>query len=57
MIRHLPNSYYEWGVREGRRQVMKQKIVLKLLAKEMYLNEIAEITELSKDEIEKLASQ
>ncbi|WP_130858616.1 MULTISPECIES: hypothetical protein [Gracilibacillus] len=52
VVRHLPNSYYEMGMKEG-----QQEIIMKLLAKGMSISEIADVTELSKEKIKKLANQ
>ncbi|GGP10970.1 transposase [Oceanobacillus neutriphilus] len=68
MVMQLPNSYYERGkeegIQEGKKEGIeegiekgKQEIVLKLLAREMPIDQIAEITELSKEDIKKLTSE
>lgn len=72
MVLHLPNSYFEKGLEEGKQegkqegiaegrkegiQKRNQEVALKLIAKGMPINEIAEITELSKEEIKNLADK
>ncbi|GIO24098.1 helix-turn-helix domain-containing protein [Oceanobacillus sp. J11TS1] len=52
VVLQLPNSYFEKGLEKGR-----QEIALELIAKGMPISQIAEITKLSKEEIEKLASE
>ncbi|WP_130858863.1 MULTISPECIES: Rpn family recombination-promoting nuclease/putative transposase [Gracilibacillus] len=56
IVMQLPNSYFERGKQEGK-QEGKKEIVLKLIAKGMSISEIAEITELSEEEIEKLTAK
>jgi len=56
----LPNSYFERGLEKGKqegRQEGKQEIALELLAIGMPINQIAEITKLSKEEIKKQAGK
>ena len=60
----LPNSYFERGKEEGIEEGIekgiekgKQEIALELLAIGMPINQIAEITKLSKEEIKKLAGE
>ncbi|WP_066189446.1 RpnC/YadD family protein [Gracilibacillus timonensis] len=72
VVRHLPNSYYEMGMREGEQKGMeegkqegiregtrgsKQEIALRMITKGMSVSEIAEITKLSEEEIKKLVDQ
>ncbi|MFD1416326.1 Rpn family recombination-promoting nuclease/putative transposase [Oceanobacillus jeddahense] len=60
VVLQLPNSYFERGKQEGIEEGIekgKQEVVLKLLAKGMPISEIAEITEYSEAEIEKLAGK
>lgn len=60
----LPNSYFEKGKQEGIEEGMKkgiekekQEVVLKLIEKGMPISEIADITELSQEEIRKFAGE
>lgn len=72
MVLHLPNSYFEKGLEEGKQegkregiaegrkegiQKRNQEVALKMIARGMPINEIAEITELSKEEIKNLADK
>ncbi|WP_339180272.1 Rpn family recombination-promoting nuclease/putative transposase [Oceanobacillus sp. FSL W7-1293] len=64
VVLKLPNSYFERGLEEGRqegrqegKQEGKQEIALELLAIGMPINQIAEITKLSKEEIKKLTGE
>ncbi|WP_370453200.1 helix-turn-helix domain-containing protein [Oceanobacillus sp. CFH 90083] len=54
VVLQLPNSYFDKGKQEGLEKG-RQEIALKLIAKGMPISQIAEITNLSKEEIEKLA--
>ncbi|GGP15592.1 transposase [Oceanobacillus neutriphilus] len=56
VVLQLPNSYFEKGIEEGI-QKRNKEVALKLIAKGMPINEIAEITELSKEEIKNLADK
>ncbi|WP_245833211.1 transposase [Oceanobacillus timonensis] len=56
VVLKLPNSYFERGLEKGK-QEGKQEIALELLAIGMPVNQIAEITKLSKEEIKKLADE
>ncbi|GAA0342983.1 hypothetical protein GCM10008931_37840 [Oceanobacillus oncorhynchi subsp. oncorhynchi] len=56
VVLQLPNSYFERGLEKGK-QEGKQEIALELLAIGMPINQIAEITKLSKEEIKKLAGK
>ena len=53
-LHRLPNSYFEKGMEEGIERG-KQKIAKKLLLKNMPKADIADVTELSPEEIEKIA--
>ncbi len=64
MVLQLPNSYFERGLEKGKqegrqegKQEGKQEIALELLAIGMPVNQIAEITKLSKEEIKKLVGK
>ncbi|WP_130860742.1 hypothetical protein [Gracilibacillus phocaeensis] len=60
VVRHLPNSYYEMGMKEGEQKgtrESKQEIALRMITKGMSVSEIAEITKLSEEEIKKLVDQ
>ncbi|WP_254846716.1 Rpn family recombination-promoting nuclease/putative transposase [Oceanobacillus sojae] len=60
MVMQLPNSYFERGKEEGIEEGIKkrnQEIALELIARGMPIDQIAEITELSKEDIKKLASE
>ncbi|GGP16703.1 hypothetical protein GCM10011346_49780 [Oceanobacillus neutriphilus] len=56
MVMQLPNSYFERGKEEGIKK-RNQEIALELIARKMPIDQIAEITELSKEDIKKLASE
>ncbi|GIO23065.1 transposase [Oceanobacillus sp. J11TS1] len=70
VVLQLPNSYFEKGKQKGIEEGMErgiekgkqegikkrnQEVALKLIAKGIPISEIAEITELSQEEIKKLA--
>ncbi|GGP08974.1 hypothetical protein GCM10011346_11170 [Oceanobacillus neutriphilus] len=60
MVMQLPNSYFERGKEEGvkkGKQEGKQEIALELIARGMPIDQIAEITKLKIEDIEKLASE
>ncbi|GAA0340039.1 Rpn family recombination-promoting nuclease/putative transposase [Oceanobacillus oncorhynchi subsp. oncorhynchi] len=64
VVLQLPNSYFERGLEKGKQEGIEegikkrnQEIALELLAIKMPINQIAEITKLSKEEIEKLTKK
>ncbi|MCT1902870.1 Rpn family recombination-promoting nuclease/putative transposase [Oceanobacillus sojae] len=60
MVMQLPNSYFERGKEEGIEEGIKkrnQEIALELIARGMPIDQIAEITKLKIEDIEKLASE
>ncbi|GAA0314227.1 hypothetical protein ACFQ4Z_18335 [Oceanobacillus oncorhynchi subsp. oncorhynchi] len=52
MVMQLPNSYFERGKEEGRKE-----IALELLDKGMSISQVAEITKLTEKVVEKLAGK
>ncbi|MEF3330385.1 Rpn family recombination-promoting nuclease/putative transposase [Oceanobacillus oncorhynchi] len=64
MVLQLPNSYFERGLEKGKQEGIEegikkrnQEIALELIAIGMPINQIAEITKLSKEEIKKLTKK
>ncbi|WP_339235743.1 hypothetical protein [Oceanobacillus sp. FSL W7-1281] len=60
LVMQLPNSYFERGKQEGIEEGIKkrnQELALKLIARDMSISDIAEITDLSEAEIKRLASE
>ncbi|MDM8101656.1 helix-turn-helix domain-containing protein [Oceanobacillus oncorhynchi] len=64
MVLQLPNSYFERGLGKGKQEGIEegikkrnQEIALELIAIGMPINQIAEITKLSKEEIKKLTKK
>ncbi|WP_339182001.1 Rpn family recombination-promoting nuclease/putative transposase [Oceanobacillus sp. FSL W7-1293] len=64
IVMQLPNSYFERGKQEGIEEGIEegikkrnQELALKLIARDMSISDIAEITDLSEAEIKRLASE